>query len=276
MQPELAQLGRYRLLGVIARGSMGTVYRAADPRTGRAVALKAVRRDLAGHEDPENLVARLRAEAQLAARLAHPGIVSVQEFGEDGEHAFVVMEYVEGSSLRECFERGMDFGLARSIGILSQVLEALQYAHDRGVWHRDIKPSNILLGVDGRVRLTDFGIAQIAAPRAGPPDAILGTAGYVAPESYLSEAVDHRVDVFAAAAVLYRLLAGVPAFTGTADQVMFKVCHESPLPPSMVAALPSLQPYDALVLKGLARRPEERYASAAQFRAELLAVRPAR
>lgn len=274
MQSELAHLGRYRLLGVIAQGSMGTVFRSADPGTGRPVAIKAVRCDPAGHDDNESLPARLRAEAELASRLAHPGIVSIHEYGEDAGYAFAVMEYVEGSSLRECFEREIDFSPARSSDILSQVLSALQHAHDQAVWHRDVKPSNILLDNDGRVRLTDFGIAQSAAPRQ--IDTILGSAGYVAPESYLGEAFDHRVDIFAAAAVLYRLLAGVPAFTGTRDQVMFKVCHATPLPPSMVAGTPALQPYDPLVLKGLARRPEDRFASAAHFRAQLLAVRQGR
>jgi len=274
VQSELAHLGRYRLLGVIAQGSMGTVFRSADPATGRPVAIKAVRRDPAGHDDNESLAARLRAEAELASRLAHPGIVSIHEYGEDAGYAFAVMEYVEGSSLRERFERETDFSPARSSDILSQLLSALQYAHDQGVWHRDVKPSNILLGNDGRVRLTDFGIAQSAAPRQ--TDTILGSAGYVAPESYLGEAFDHRVDIFAAAAVLYRLLAGVPAFTGTPDQIMFKVCHERPLPPSMVAGTPALQPYDPLVLQGLARRPEDRFANAAQFRAQLLALRRGR
>src|SRR5581483_6169429 len=196
MQSELAHLGRYRLLGVIAQGSMGTVFRSADPATGHPVAIKAVRRDPAGHDEHENLPARLRAEADLARRLAHPGIVSIHEYGEDAEYAFLVMEYVEGGSLRECFGREMDFSPARSSDILSQVLSALQHAHDQGVWHRDVKPSNILLGNDGRVRLTDFGIAQGAAPGTGRTDAILGSAGYVAPESYLGDAFDHRVDIF--------------------------------------------------------------------------------
>jgi serine/threonine-protein kinase len=271
-QPELARLGEYRLLSVIGAGSMGTVYRSIDPGTNRALAIKAVRLEAAGQPDSESLCTRLRLEAEATSALSHPGIVTVHEYGEEAGHAFSVMDYVEGNSLRDCFERGMAFSLPRSVEILVQVLEALQYAHDRGVWHRDIKPSNILVGVDGRVKLTDFGIARLPGPTPGPPEAILGTPGYIAPESYLSDTFDSRVDLFAASAVLYHLLAGVPAFAGTADQVMFKVCHETPLRPSMVAGKPSLQPYDVLVLKGLARRPEDRFASAAEFRQALRAL----
>ncbi|HZO23504.1 MAG TPA: serine/threonine-protein kinase [Steroidobacteraceae bacterium] len=269
---QLTRLGSYLLLGVISQGSMATVYRSSDPGTGRAVAIKAVRRDPAPQNAGENLAARLRVEAEVASRLSHPGIVAVREYGEDALHAFIVMEYVDGVSLRQCFERRMSFGASRSISLVSQVLGALQYAHERGVWHRDIKPANILVREDDLVKVTDFGIAQLAAPMAQQMDVILGSPGYIAPESYLGEKFDERADVFATGAVLYELLAGVPAFAGTADQIMFKVCNEAPLGPSIVAGMSSLQPYDELVLKALARRPEDRFASAAQFRQALLGV----
>lgn len=271
-QREPTRLGKYPLLGVIRHGSMASVYRSADPDTGRALAIKAVRRDLSSEDAGENLPARLRIEAELAGGLSHPGIVAVHEYGEDALYSFLVMEYVEGDSLRECFERKMSFGVSRSIAVVAQVLEALQYAHERGVWHRDIKPSNILIGREDQVKLTDFGIARLAAPVAGQMDAILGSPGYIAPESYLGERFDGRVDVFSAGAILYELLAGIPAFAGTADQVMFKVCHGTPLPPSIIAGMSSLQPYDGPVLKALARRPDDRFSSAAQFREALLAV----
>jgi serine/threonine protein kinase len=163
--------------------------------------------------------------------------------------------------------------VTQAVNIVSQLLEALQYAHDRGVWHRDIKPANILLTANGRVKVTDFGIARIESSLLTQMGAIMGTPGYIAPETYLTDTFDGRIDVFAAGAVLYQLLAGVPAYVGTAERIMFEVCYETPPPPSVAGRLLHLQPFDAVVLRALARRPEDRFASAAQFRDALVQVR---
>jgi serine/threonine-protein kinase len=179
------------------------------------------------------------------------------------------MEYIEGRSLRECFEQKAAFSVAQVVNILSQLLDALQYAHERGVWHRDIKPANILIMSNGQVKVTDFGIARIESSMLTQVGAIMGTPGFIAPEMYLCDAFDSRIDVFAAGVVLYQLLAGAPPFVGTAEKVMFKVCYETPLPPSVAGRLPALQPFDAVVLKALAKRPEDRFATAAQFLAAL-------
>jgi serine/threonine protein kinase len=259
------RLGKYPLLSVIGKGSMGIIYRSVDPHIKRPVALKTIRRDLLVDDDNENFSARFRIEAQAAGGLTHPGIVAVYEYGEEGAFAYIAMEYIEGRSLRECFEQKAPFSVAQVVSILSQLLEALQYAHDRGVWHRDIKPANILIMSNGQVKVTDFGIARIESSMLTQVGAIMGTPGFIAPEMYLGDTFDHRIDVFAAGVVLYQLLAGAPPFVGTAEKVMFKVCYEAPLPPSVAGRLPSLQPFDAVVLKALARRPEDRFASAAQF-----------
>ena len=264
-EPAPQRLGKYPLLGVIGKGSMGVVYKSFDPHIKRPVALKTIRRDLIDEDGTENFGARFRHEAQAAGGLAHPGIVAVYEYGEQDAYAYMAMEYVEGRSLRECFEGRVPFSVAQVIDIVSQLLEALQYAHERGVWHRDIKPANILLMSNGRVKVTDFGIARIESSMLTQVGAIMGTPGFIAPEMYLSDSFDNRIDLFAAGVVLYQLLAGTPPFVGSADKVMFKVCYETPLPPSVAGRLPTLQPFDAVVMRALARCPEDRFATAGQF-----------
>ena len=271
-QPAPKQLGKYPLSSVIGKGSMGVLYRSVDPDTRRPVALKTIRRDLLEHDDSESFPARFRLEAQAAGALSHPGIVAVYEYGEQGAYAYIAMEHIEGRSLQQCFEQKTSFSVIEAVNIVSQLLEALQYAHDRGVWHRDIKPANILLTPEGRVKVTDFGIARIESSLLTQVGVIMGTPGYIAPETYLTDTYDGRIDVFAAGAVLYQLLTGTPAYVGTAERIMFEVCYETPLPPSVAGRLLHLQPYDAVVLRALARRPEDRFASAAQFRDALLQV----
>lgn len=257
------RLGQYTLLSVIGTGSMGIVYKSCDPQRSCPVALKTIRRELLDDEI-ESFPARLRMEARVAGALTHPCIVGVYEYGEAEGYAYIAMEYVEGHSLRDCFESNVRFNIEQTINILAQLLEALQYAHDCGVWHRDVKPANILLMRNGQVKVTDFGIARVESVSLAP-DSIMGTPGFIAPEAYLGEELDHRIDLFAAGAVLYHLLAGVPPFVGTPEKIMFKVCYESPLPVSVVARQASLRRFDAVVLKALARRPEDRFASATEF-----------
>lgn len=269
-QVEPRSLGKYPLLGVIGKGSMGILYRSMDPHIKRPVALKTIRRDLLEQAQTENFSARFRVEAQAAGGLAHPGIVSVYEYGEEDAYAYIAMEYIEGRSLRECFEQKLPFSIGQVVSILSQLLDALQYAHDRGVWHRDVKPANILVMTDGRVKVTDFGIARIESSMLTQVGAIMGTPGFIAPEMYLGDTFDSRVDLFAAGVVLYQLLAGAPPFLGTAEKVMFKVCYETPVPPSVAGRLPSMHAFDAVVMKALARRPDDRFSSASEFRTALL------
>jgi serine/threonine protein kinase len=264
------RLGKYPLLSVIGRGSMGVLYKSIDPHIKRPVALKTIRRDLLDDGDPENFSARFRVEAQAAGRLAHPGIVGIYEYGEQDAYAFIAMEYIEGRSLRECFEQRVPFSISEVVSHVSQLLAALQYAHERGVWHRDIKPANILITGAGQIKVTDFGIARVESSMLTQVGAIMGTPGFIAPEMYLGDTFDHRVDLFATGVVLYQLLAGSPPFSGSAEKVMFKVCYEVPLPPSVAGRLPSLQPFDSVVMRALARDPQERFANAGEFLAALL------
>jgi len=260
------------LLRVIASGAMGVLYESVDLQTRRQTALKVLRRDLPNGADTKGFLAKFRGEALAAAGLDNAGIVSVYDYGEEAGFAYIAMEYVEGRSLRDCLECKAAFSIGDSVDIMSQLLEALQYAHEHGVWHRDIKPANVLITHSGQIKVADFGIARTETSTSDGAEDIMGTPGYIAPETYLSDTFDNRVDVFAAGAVLYQLFAGVPAFVGTAEQIMLQACYEKPLPPSMASGLSALRRYDAVVLRSLARRPEERYSSAADFREAVLSV----
>ena len=252
---------------------MGVVYKSFDPVIRRSVALKTIRKELlADEEEAAAFGARFRNEAQAAGRLLHPGIVAVYEYGEDAQYAFIAMEYVEGGSLRQYFERKVRFEERDLVSIMAQLLEALQYAHDQGVWHRDIKPANIIIMSNGRIKVADFGIARVESSTLTQVGAVMGTPGFIAPEQYLGREVDHRVDIFAAGVVFYELLTGETPFSGSKEGVMYKVCHETVQPPSVAANKPALARFDAIALRALAKRPQERYPSADKFRADLLAA----
>jgi tRNA A-37 threonylcarbamoyl transferase component Bud32 len=264
-------LGKYPVLGQLGKGAMGVVYKSFDPVIRRPVALKTIRKELLDDaEEASNFGKRFRNEAQAAGRLLHPGIVAVYEYGEDEHYAFIAMEYVEGRSLRQYFESHVRFAEDDLVSVMAQLLEALHYAHEQGVWHRDIKPANIIIMSNGHVKVADFGIARVESSTLTQVGVVMGTPGFIAPEQYLGRDIDHRVDVFAAGVVLYELLAGHPPFSGSKESVMYKVCHEAPEPPSLAAGNPLYARFDPVVLRALAKRAEDRYGSAAQFRADLL------
>ncbi len=264
---EIQRLGKYPLLGLIGRGSMGTVYASKDPDTGTPLAVKVLHSELL-RDTSEDFRAMLRAEALAASALHHPGILHVLEYGEDKEDAWLVMEYSQGTSLQEHFNRHVHFSRARAVKLMCQLLEALQFAHEQGIWHRDIKPANLLISGADRLQVADFGIARLEA--AHTQVTVLGTPGYIAPESYRTDSVDQRVDVFAAGVVLYQLLTDTQPFSGTPDQIMSAVCYETPPAPSVAGHSSELRPFDPVVLTALAKEPANRFASAADFRTALL------
>jgi predicted Ser/Thr protein kinase len=252
---------------------MGVVYKSFDPVIRRPVALKTIRKELLEDaEEAETFAKRFRNEAQAAGRLQHPGIVAVYEYGEDSQFAYIAMEYVEGSSLRQYFERKVRFDEDDLVSIMAQLLDALHYAHEQGVWHRDVKPANIIIMSNGRIKVADFGIAHVGSSTLTQVGVVMGTPGFIAPEQYLGRDIDHRVDLFAAGVVLYELLTGRPPFSGTKESVMYKVCHEPAPQASVAAGNLSYAHFDPVVERALAKRAEDRYASAADFRAELLAA----
>jgi len=261
------RLGKYPITGVLGEGAMGVVYRAYDPDIRRAVALKTIRR-LAG-ESPEAVAytaARFRHEAQAAGRLQHPGIVGVYDFGDDGQVAYIAMEYVEGQTLAHYLSHGVCFTEADLASIASQTLDALAHAHDNGVWHRDIKPSNLILTRTGRIKIADFGIARLESSSLTVANAVLGTPMFMAPEQFLGQVVDHRADLYAVGVVMYQVIAGRPPFFGTPEALMYQVVHEPPAPPSALEGALLGPRFDALVLHALAKEAAARPASAAVMR----------
>jgi len=265
------RFGKYVVSGVLGRGAMGAVYKAFDPDIQRVVAIKTIRVDISeGSIGSDALAARFRTEAQAAGRLAHPGIVAVYEFGRDQECAFIAMEYVEGSTLRDYFASRTVFGEDDVVSIVVQLLEALGHAHERKVWHRDIKPANLIVMADGRVKVADFGIARIETSDLTQTSMMMGTPGYIPPEMYMGGRVDHRADLFASAAVLYQLMAGRPAFHGSADEVMYAVVNLEPPPIASLPGLARWAHFDPVLTRALAKSPDRRFQSAAEFRDALL------
>jgi serine/threonine protein kinase len=266
-----SRLGKYEITEVLGTGAMGVVYKGFDPGIRRTVAIKTIRRELlAGDRSAGAMLARFRNEARAAGRLAHPGIVAVYDYGEDAEVAYIAMEYVEGNSLREYFGRGARFGERDAVSIMSQLLEALAHAHERRVWHRDIKPANLIVMMNGRVKVADFGIARIEASELTQTGAVMGSPGYMAPEQYAAREIDHRADLFAAGVVFYQLLTNTKPFVGTQEQIAYAVCHTQPPKPSTVDPGHAWQRYDEILARALAKKPEDRYQTADALLAAIL------
>lgn len=266
--------GRYELVEIIGRGGMADVWEGRDMRLGRRVAVKELRSDLA--RDP-SFQARFRREAQSAAALNHPTIVAVYDTGEDtlddgSAEPYIVMEYVDGVTLRQLVTSGRRLMPERSLEIVSGVLDALDYAHRHGIVHRDIKPGNVMLTRSGDVKVMDFGIARAVKDNATTmtsASTVMGTAQYLSPEQARGEVVDARSDLYSTGVLLYELLTGKPPFTGDSPvAIAYQHVSEPPTPPSQIdAGVP--RDLDAIVLKALAKSPEDRYQTAADFNADL-------
>ena len=263
-KPAPATLGKYQIRGVLGRGAMGTVYDGWDPVIGRRVAIKTVR--LLDPDDAEahDALARFKNEAQAAGRLSHRNIVSVYDYGESDENAYIVMEFVEGQSLKQCLDAGQRFPVAETVRIMEHLLAGLQYSHDRGVMHRDIKPGNVILAKDGRVKLADFGIARIESSVMTLVGTVLGTPAYMSPEQLMGQPTDRRSDIYSAGVLLYQLLTGVRPFEGGLTAIMHKALNTTPPRPSelAVAAPASLDP---VVARAMAKQPANRFPNAAAF-----------
>ena len=273
MSSHPERLGKYPIVRVLGEGAMGVVYEAFDPVIRRPLAIKAIRRELIeGGDGGLSAVGRFRNEARAAGRLAHPGIAAVYEYGEDERCAFIAMEFVPGNTLREYLVRRRRFAEEDLLSIMAQLLDALEYAHSQGVWHRDIKPANLMITRDGRLKVTDFGVARIDAVGLTLDGSVIGTPGYMAPEQYAGDAIDRRVDVYAAGVLMYELLAGRLPFTGTPEAVMYKTMTEMPEPPSRLEGAAQFERFDPIVLRALAKEVDARFASADEFRRALVEV----
>ena len=184
-------------------------------------------------------MARFKNEAKAAGRLHHPNIVGVYEYGEDDAVTFIAMEYVEGAGLREYLNQRVTFDFAQLVALMDQLLNALEFAHDRGVVHRDIKPSNLIVTNQGVLKVADFGIARVDRTDLTMAGMLIGTPLYMSPEQCRGLDVDSRSDLFSAGVVLYELLTGEKPFRGNMEAITYKICHEDPEPPSRLSKLHS-------------------------------------
>ncbi|MFF4227020.1 protein kinase domain-containing protein [Streptomyces sp. L500] len=262
--------GRYRLTHRLGRGGMAEVFAAEDVRLGRTVAVKLLRADLA--EDPVSK-ARFTREAQSVAGLNHHAVVAVYDSGEDtvGRNVvpYIVMELVEGRTIRDLLLNAEAPPPEQALIIVSGVLEALAYSHQHGIVHRDIKPANVIITNTGAVKVMDFGIARAlhgAASTMTQTGMVMGTPQYLSPEQALGKTVDARSDLYATGCLLYELLALRPPFTGeTPLSVVYQHVQDTPVPPSQVQ--PSVPPeLDGLVMRSLAKDPDDRFQSAEEMR----------
>lgn len=267
----LARFGRYLALEELGAGAMGRVYRAHDPLIDRAVAVKTIRADLLLPEDRPEFLERFRTEVRAAGRCAHPAIVAVHDFADDADPPFIVMEFVEGRALSSIL-RGDPTERAAAVPRLAQamlqVLDGLEAAHALGVVHRDIKPGNIMVTPQGRPKIADFGIARLGLSALTAAGGVVGTPSYMAPEQALGQPVDQRIDLFAAAAVLYEILLGRPPFAAPslAETLLRLTAPE----PADLGALAGTGLGDVLA-RGLAKDRDQRFRAARDF-AEALRV----
>ena len=265
--------GRYEIGELLGYGGMAEVHKGKDVRLGRDVAVKVLRADLARDPAFQN---RFRREAQAAAGLNHPSIVAVYDTGEDdgpeGHTPYIVMEYVEGHTLREVLKTQGHLPPPQAMEIAAAVCAALDFSHRSGIVHRDIKPGNVMITSDGAIKVMDFGIARALADNAATVTAtaaVIGTAQYLSPEQARGESVDARSDVYSTGCLLYELLTGHPPFTGDSPvAIAYQHVRENPQVPSSVnhAVPPAL---DSIVMKALAKNPLNRYQTAAEMRADL-------
>jgi serine/threonine-protein kinase len=271
---ELKQLGRYDLTAVLGKGAMGIVYEGMDPKLHRKVAIKTI---LKGHMDDDDAAKeysmRFMREAQAVARLNHPHIVQVYDFGEEGDVAYIVMEFIKGKELKNFFDANERFELKEAVRIMCELLDALDFAHESGIVHRDIKPANVMLDSQARVKLADFGVARVSDDRSAAEKTqagtMVGTPAYMSPEQITGGSVDRRSDIFSAGIILYQFLTGEKPFTGSGAWTIAKkiIQDHPPVPSSINNTISPL--FDNVVNKALAKTVDQRYQTAKEFAAAL-------
>ncbi len=271
---QLDRIGRYQVLEKVGKGGMGVLYRGFDPVLDREVAIKLMLTDF--NEDTEQMRPRFYREARAAAKLNHRNIVTIFEFAEESNIPYIVMEFLRGTPLGGRMNGTPPLSIDDKLNIVAQLCDGLSYAHEQGVVHRDVKPDNVFILEDGSVKLLDFGIAKLTSSNLTRQGDVLGSASYMSPEQVGgSDSVDGRADVFSTGVMLYELLTGHKPFEANAPTaVILKILRDDPTPMEQwTPGLPSQ--LVAAVMKALAKRPEDRWATAAALGAELQLIRRA-
>src|SRR5579871_4753120 len=267
MRGEMDPIGRYRIVRELGRGAMGVVYLATDPNIGRAVAIKTIRlSEVHKPEERERLRERLFREARSAGNLSHPGIVTIYDVDQQGDLAYIAMEFVDGPTLDYVLSSEQAITPGQMFSVLGQTAAALDYAHSKGIVHRDIKPANIMIAADGATKVTDFGIAKVTTnEHLTVTGTILGTPHYMSPEQVQGLEVDGRSDQFSLAVIAYEMLTGEKPYTGEhLTTVVYKIVAEEPAAPHRLN-LTLTGDIEGVLKKGMAKKPEGRYPSCQEF-----------
>ena len=269
-ETQYPDIGKYKIVELVGEGAMGVVYRGRDTVLDRSVAIKVMNESIARQDD---LRRRFLHEAQAAASLQHPNVVTIFDLGDVEGHLFIAMEFVEGIDLEKLMESGQLLSLQAKLDIMIDVLTGLSFAHKRGIIHRDIKPANIRVTGDGRAKIMDFGVAHLSSSSMTTTGSLLGTPSYMAPEQITEGKTTEQTDIFAVGGVLYQLLTNMKPFEGpTLQNLFFRIITEDPKPVSSL--MPNLpKTLDAIVQKAMAKDPKDRYANALVMANELSAVR---
>ena len=258
-------IGRFRILSMLGRGAMGVVYLGHDDQIDRLVAIKLIRADLLDTDERESYLQRFRNEAKIAGRCIHANIVGLYDYATYQGNPYLVLEYVDGVGLQQMFPRGSRRSVGEVVGIALQVLDALHYAHGRGIVHRDIKPANILMMSDSTLKITDFGISRLTSMELTATPLLIGTPSYMSPEQCTGSELDGRNDLFALGCVLYELIAGERPFTGVNySETLFSIVNRPHVP---LARLRDDLPagFSDAIDRALAKNADDRYATAATF-----------
>jgi eukaryotic-like serine/threonine-protein kinase len=265
---ELKSLGRYQIRGVLGKGAMGLVYDGHDPKLDRRVAIKTILTRTLDEATAKHYSMRFQREVRAVARLNHPNIVQVYDFGNEGELAYIVMEYIQGRELKDVFDAKERFDLGKILRLMTELLDALECAHEAGIIHRDVKPANVMVDAGGHAKLTDFGVARFTEPDGEQAEAtragtIVGTPSYMSPEQIQGQPLDRRTDIFSAGVLFYQLLTGQKPFEGTQWALAKKIIQDDPVWPSALVQIPPA--IDRVVARAMAKLPEKRYQNARGF-----------
>jgi serine/threonine-protein kinase len=268
----LDQIGKYKIVSKIGQGATSHVYKGKDETLGRFVAVKTIAAEVS---KDETLRKRFRREAESAALLNHPNIITVYDYGEDQDKLYIAMELLEGVDLKQALAEGRLATLDQKLDVMDQICEGLAFAHSHGIFHRDLKPANLHLLASGKIKIMDFGLARLSGSDMTRTGLVMGTPHYMSPEQVRGEHVDARSDVFALGCVFYEILSGKKPFDAESlHSVLYKVMQAEP--PSVKAAVPGLPSVVVQVLeKALAKKPAERFQDAGEFRAVLESAREA-